>query len=897
MLCVVLEQGVSPCGTLAAFTVNGVRSGRRTAAPDGGTAGCVGYIHSLAEELSDDACVRGLCTACAGAGELKQGLLELAALDGGAYKLGLLGYVCNGIVEYFLLIKLSILSNHFDSSLFGLCGTSLYAKSTAHAVQRAYSHGELVVGLCNGTCGILCLCGSLFSLFCVEREGTDGCMRTYKCALVALDAVFCVPYGNHNGNAALLVCGSALRDRTVCHILKCGNGQAVAVHLADGSYNGVYELDKLGTVALCGSLCGSLACILPCGGNVDLDKSACAHVDSLVVLCNDLVAELGVGLGSHVLHVADSLIQGHDLCKRKECGLKYGILYLGVAHFVLGDSGSVDDIEADVVVCDVGLDGSGKMPVKILGSPLAVHKERAAGLYVVNDLVALEDVRGVVACNEICLVDVVGALYGLVTETQMGNGDTAGLLGVILEVCLDILVGMVADDRDGVLVRADGAVAAETPELAGDSALGSSIGSGFLLEGVAGNVVNDADGKAVLGLVLCKVVVYCEYRCRRSILGAETVAAADDLYAAYALACECGNNVKIQRLAQCAGLFCSVEDRDLLYGLGDSCYKVLCNERSVKTNFDKTDLFACGVHVVDDLFRNVADRAHGDDNAVSVGSAVVVEGLVVCAQLFVDLVHVLLNDSGESVVVGVASLSVLEEDVAVLGRAAEHGVLGVDRALSESVYCVHVDHILEVFVVPSLDLLDLVGGTEAVKEVKNGHSALDSRKVSNGAEVHDLLRVGLSQHCKSGLTACVYVGMIAENVQRMGSNAACGNVDNAGQQLAGDLVHVGDHEQQTLGCSVGGGERTGCKRAVNGACGACLGLHFHNLYSLAEDVDSRLAENVLVGGGPGVCDLSHGRGRRDGVDSGNFGERVRNVRGSGVAVHGYFSSCHEDFSS
>ncbi len=216
-------------------------------------------------------------------------------------------------------------------------------------------------------------------------------------------------------------------------------------------------------------------------------------------------------------------------------------------------------------------------------------------------------------------------------------------------------------------------------------------------------------------------------------------------------------------------------------------------------------------------------------------------------------------------------------------------MLGVEERVRGMRYGVHIDHILEVVVVPRLDLLYLVRGTEAVKEVENGTRALDSRKMSNGAEVHDLLRVGLSQHCKAGLTACVYVGMVAENVQRMGSNAACGNVEYAGQQLAGDLVHVGDHEQQTLGCGVGGGERTGGKRAVNGACGAGFGLHFHNLYSLAEDVDSRLAENVLVGGGPGVCDLSHGRGRCDGVDSGNFGERVRNVCGSGVAVHGYFS--------
>ncbi len=319
------------------------------------------------------------------------------------------------------------------------------------------------------------------------------------------------------------------------------------------------NLTSSGRSPSAGASVGSLACILPCGGNIDLDKGVCAHVDSLVVLCNDLVAELGVGLGSHVLHVADGLIHGQDVCKRKERGLKNGVLYLGVAHFVLGDSGSVDNIEVDVVVGDIALDGSGKMLVKLLWGPLAVQQERAAGLYVVDDLVALEDVRGVVTCNEVCLVDVVGALYGLVTETQVGNGDAAGLFGVILEVCLDILIGMVADDLDGVLVRADGAVAAETPELAGNRALGSSIGSGFLLEGVAGDVVDDADGEAVLrARPVARFSYTAKYGCRRSILGAETVAAADDRLCRDALACERGNDVEIQRLAEMrrAPLFC-----------------------------------------------------------------------------------------------------------------------------------------------------------------------------------------------------------------------------------------------------------------------------------------------------------------------------------------------------
>ena len=59
---------------------------------------------------------------------------------------------------------------------------------------------------------------------------------------------------------------------------------------------------------------------------------------------------------------------------------------------------------------------------------------------------------------------------GLVAEAQVADGDAAGLLGVILEVCLNVLVGVVADDLDGVLVGANGAVAAQTPELALDGA-------------------------------------------------------------------------------------------------------------------------------------------------------------------------------------------------------------------------------------------------------------------------------------------------------------------------------------------------------------------------------------------------------------------------------------------
>ena len=115
------------------------------------------------------------------------------------------------------------------------------------------------------------------------------------------------------------------------------------------------------------------------------------------------------------------------------------------------------------------------------------------------------------AGNEVRLVDVVRGLDGLIAEAQMADGDTAGLLGVILEVGLNIFVGVVADDLDGILVRAYGAVAAQTPEPALDGTFCGGVGSGLLLKGELGYVVNDTDGEVVARILLSELVIYREY--------------------------------------------------------------------------------------------------------------------------------------------------------------------------------------------------------------------------------------------------------------------------------------------------------------------------------------------------------------------------------------------------
>ena len=69
-LCVILEQGVSPCRSLTLF-VYGVRSRRGRTAPDRGTTGSICDIHSVTEQLGNKLSVRSLTTTCTCAGELE----------------------------------------------------------------------------------------------------------------------------------------------------------------------------------------------------------------------------------------------------------------------------------------------------------------------------------------------------------------------------------------------------------------------------------------------------------------------------------------------------------------------------------------------------------------------------------------------------------------------------------------------------------------------------------------------------------------------------------------------------------------------------------------------------------------------------------------------------------
>ena len=153
---------------------------------------------------------------------------------------------------------------------------------------------------------------------------------------------------------------------------------------------------------------------------------------------------------------------------------------------------------------------------------------------------------------------------------------------------------------------------------------------------------------------------------------------------------------------------------------------------------------------------------------------------------------------GTASVERVDRLARLEVDVGVLGRAAQHRAVGRERAAAVGADQLVVDHGAHIVIGQLLDLLHLVGGAEAVEEVEEGDARFEGGGLGDQGEVHDLLHELEAQHGPAGLADGHDVLVIAEDGERLGGDGAGGNVEDGRRQFAGDLVHVGDHQQQPL---------------------------------------------------------------------------------------------------
>ena len=498
--------------------------------------------------------------------------------------------------------------------------------------------------------------------------------------------------------------------------------------------------------------------------------------------------------------------------------------------------------------------------------------------------IVFPQIGGIVAGHKVGLGDKIGGFDGLPAEAQVADGEPAAFFGIVGEIALRIQVGVVADDLDGVFIGAHGAVRAEPPEFTAVGGVGGGIGGIGLQQRKIGDVIGDADGEAGL-LPGFGIAVDRKDLTGGDILAAQPVAAGINGDILEPAALKRRHDIQIQRLADGAGLLGAVQHGDGFDGIGQGAQQVLPAEGAVQAHLDKTDLFPADQLVVDDLLDGLADRAHGHDDLLGIGVAVVIEEVVVAADHGVDLVHVFLHHTGEGIIELVGDLTLLEEDIGVLGAAAQHGTVGGKPAIPEGIHRGAVHQRFELLIVPYLDLLDLVGGAEAIEEMQEGDAALDGGQMGDGGKIHDLLHAAAAQHGKAGLPAGVDIAVVAEDGKGIGGQRPRRAVDDAGQQLARHFIHIGDHEQEALRGGKGGGKRTGRQRAVDRSGHTALALHL--------DDPNRLAEQIIAPGDrPLIGQLRHYAGGRDGIDGGNIGIGIGHMGCGAVAVHGFHASVH-----
>gem|GEM_PF-2514216 len=318
---------------------------------------------------------------------------------------------------------------------------------------------------------------------------------------------------------------------------------------------------------------------------------------------------------------------------------------------------------------------------------------------------------------------------------------------------------------------------------------------------------------------------------------------------------------------------------------GEGLDEVVDGEGAVEAHFQHPDLLTLGGEVVHRFVGRLGARAHDDDDALRIGGPDVVEQAVLPADDLGEPVHGLLDEAHAGGVEGVMRFARLEEVVRVLGGAAQDGAVGIETADPVGAHQVVVHQGLEIIFVQLLDLLHFGGGAETVEKVEDGDAGPEGGGVGDTGQVHDLLDAPGSQQGPAGGAAVHDIAVVAEDGEGVGGDRAGGDVEDRGGEFTGDLVHVGDHEEEPLGGSEGGGQRPRLDRPVDGTGRTPLRLHLG-------DAGNGPPEVLHPFGGPLVRPFAHGGRGGDRVDGNDLAQFVRDVCGGFVAVDRHHFATH-----
>ncbi len=264
----------------------------------------------------------------------------------------------------------------------------------------------------------------------------------------------------------------------------------------------------------------------------------------------------------------------------------------------------------------------------------------------------------------------------------------------------------------------------------------------------------------------------------------------------------------------------------------------------------------------------------------------VVDEIVMPSGCLADLAHRFRDYAGECVVVRIRRLTVLEIHVGVLSRATQIGMTWIHASAPEPGECVVIDHSGKSIIAYGLDCRCLIARAPPVKEVHHRYRSLYCREMSHCGKIHSLLHRSRGKKSETCRAARHDILMIAEDRERMCGERACAYMKHYRKQLAGDLEHVGNHQQQPLRCSECRGKRSCRSCPMRGASRTQLALHLLHLQRCTPHIEPAF-HRPLVGS------LAHRSDRGYGIYGGNLTKGVCHIRGGGASVGDHLAACRD----
>ena len=410
---VILKQAVCPGGAVP-FIVDSIGDSGGGTAVDRAAAGSVRDDHSVTEQLGHQLDIGGFAAAGTGAGELKQGLQELAALDGVLVDLSFKLRELGGKLGVFTLLGNLLIKRLHDQGFF-LGGANLRAVTAACAVKRTDLDTELEARVFFAQCLFSVKGGRLFGAFLYQIGADDGVGADQR-ALVALNAVIDLPLGHIDRNAALLVLSGGGGYAAVGG--KGGNGQLVAFLRQNRTNIAIIVFGgfNMGSFSAGGSL-------RPALGHLDLFKPGDGDINGVPVLLNDGRTLAAIGMLGVFLHVAVGILVRDNLCQLEESSLHDGV-DTGTHTNLSGEIDGIDVVETRLFDGQLLLHVGRQTIIHLFLRPGAVEQEDTAFFERIDHVVSC-DVGGVVAGDKVCKVDLIGRLDGGFSKAQMRNGQAA----------------------------------------------------------------------------------------------------------------------------------------------------------------------------------------------------------------------------------------------------------------------------------------------------------------------------------------------------------------------------------------------------------------------------------------------------------------------------------------